>query len=184
MRGRRPGRLGSRRRTASGRVGTGIDGAAGSRPAGHRQARDVVELLQTSLSLVLRLLALVGAARVSVRAGRAAPSGTPGWSGCRSGGRSEHVLDDDGRVDVGRQVGRAARRQVGGVAEVEQVEVELDRQVGVVAHVQVAGDLRVAADDLVDERVGQEHVEGVDEVVAGVRELGEHRLRAAAATRW
>ena len=32
-------------------------------------------------------------------------------------------------------------------------------EVGVVAHVQVAGDLRVAADDLVDERVGEDDVE-------------------------
>ena len=44
---------------------------------------------------------------------------------------------------------------------------------------QVAGDLRVAADDLVHERVGQEDVERLDEVVAGGRELVEHRLQLA-----
>ena len=49
-------------------------------------------------------------------------------------------------------------------------------EVGVVAHVQVAGDLRVAADDLVDERVGQEDVERLHEGVAGVGQLGEHRV--------
>ena len=57
---------------------------------------------------------------------------------------------------VGSPVGMTGRQGDAGV----DVEVEVDRQVGVVAHVQVARDLRVAADDLVDERVGQEHVEG------------------------
>ena len=57
-----------------------------------------------------------------------------------------------------------------------EVDVEGDRQVGVVAHVQVARHLRVAADDLVDERVGEEDVEGVGEVVAGRGELGQHRV--------
>ena len=41
---------------------------------------------------------------------------------------------------------------------------------------QVAGDLGVAADDLVDEGVGQEHVERVDEVVARRGDLGQHRV--------
>ena len=52
------------------------------------------------------------------------------------------------------------RRQVG------HVDVEVDRQVRVVTHVQVAGHLRVATDGLVDERVGQEHLEGLGEVLA------------------
>ena len=90
--------------------------------------------------------------------------------------------EDGSRVGVGRlgsgidgsSVGTGSVGSAG--SAVGEVDVELDRQVGVVAHVQVAGDLRVAADDLVDERVGQEHVEGVGEVVAGVGELGQHRV--------
>ena len=48
------------------------------------------------------------------------------------------------------------------------------REVGVVAHVQVAGDLRVAAHGFVDERVGQEHLEGLGEVLPGLGEALEH----------
>ena len=80
---------------------------------------------------------------------------------------------------VGRLVGSVGRpvgSPVGRVIPVSMFEVEGDRQVRVVAHVQVAGDLGVAADDLVDERVGQEHVERVDEVVAGCGDLGQHRV--------
>ena len=74
------------------------------------------------------------------------------------------------RVEDRRQVRSAATRDA--LAAARDVDVEGDREVGVVAHVQVARHLRVAADDLVDERVGQEDVERVGEVVARRGELG------------
>ncbi len=77
------------------------------------------------------------------------------------------------------RAGSAARRSGRSAAPAVRSMLEVDRQVRVVAHVQVAGHLRVAADDLVDERVGQEDVEGVDEVVAGGGQLVEHRLELA-----
>ncbi len=93
--------------------------------------------------------------------------------------RVQLVAGQVGQVQPGHRVGRHGLAQAAQAGQARQparqVEVELDRQVRVVAHVQVAGLGRVLADHRVHERVGQEHLERLGQRVAGLGELGQRR---------
>ena len=104
--------------------------------------------------------------------------GRPGGSRAEAQGKAEGVrppaqggvqqLEDVRQVRRGQRTAAATAATT--AAEAADVDVEGDGEVGVVAHPEVAGDLRVPPHHLVDERVGQVDVDRLREVLARVGE--------------